>query len=182
MVRFLANNSGMDISLITFHGFAYSGKTLLAKQVEVEGTAEPERQLTWSQRLEGRIQESGVSELFDAVKCMFKRNWSDLWEHTNVGSLRLSLWEDSRWRAYARIAPSPGKVLIIFYTSAFTLCPSEFDQAKQAIKYETWGSEAWSELVFPLDEEGWKTHKGRLHALTRAVYEAWESRDHEDSA
>ncbi len=43
MVRFLADNSGMDISLLTFHGFAYDGKTLLARQVEVEGAAEPDR-------------------------------------------------------------------------------------------------------------------------------------------
>ena len=41
MVRFLAENSGMDISLLTFHGFAYHDKTLLARQVEVEAAAEP---------------------------------------------------------------------------------------------------------------------------------------------
>ena len=40
MVRFLAENSGMDISLLTFHGFAYDGRTLLARQVEVEGAAD----------------------------------------------------------------------------------------------------------------------------------------------
>ena len=27
----------MDISLLTFHGFDYDGKTILAKHVEVEG-------------------------------------------------------------------------------------------------------------------------------------------------
>ena len=37
MVKFLASSSSMDISLLTFHGFDYDGKTLLAKQVEVEG-------------------------------------------------------------------------------------------------------------------------------------------------
>ena len=46
MVRFLADNSGMDISLLTFHGFEYDGKTLLARQVEVEAVAEPERRRT----------------------------------------------------------------------------------------------------------------------------------------
>ena len=33
MVRFLAENTGMDISLLTFHGFTYDGKTFLARQV-----------------------------------------------------------------------------------------------------------------------------------------------------
>ena len=46
MVRFLADNSEMDISLLTFHGFAYDGKTLLARQVEVEAAAETERRST----------------------------------------------------------------------------------------------------------------------------------------
>ena len=41
MVDFLANNSGMDITLITFHGFAYGGKTLFARQVHVDGAADP---------------------------------------------------------------------------------------------------------------------------------------------
>ena len=40
MVKFLAVNTGMDISLLTFHGFAYNGKTLLARQVEVEAAAD----------------------------------------------------------------------------------------------------------------------------------------------
>ena len=43
MVRFLAQNSGMDISLLTFHAFDYDGKTILAKQVEVEAADEPSR-------------------------------------------------------------------------------------------------------------------------------------------
>ena len=42
MVDFLANNSGMDISLITFHSFEYGGKTLLARHVHVEGVADAE--------------------------------------------------------------------------------------------------------------------------------------------
>ena len=37
MVRFLAVNSSMDISLLTFHSFDYDGKIILAKHVEVEG-------------------------------------------------------------------------------------------------------------------------------------------------
>ena len=37
MVRFLAENSGMDVSLLTFHGFNFDGKTILAKQVEIQG-------------------------------------------------------------------------------------------------------------------------------------------------
>ena len=193
MVDFLANNSGMDISLLTFHGFVYDGKTLLAKQVRVEGTVDlappsVRRYLSVTEtreRLERRQAESGVSELFDTVRDMFRENWHGLEEGVNVASLRLSLWEhaESKWRAYARIAPDPGQVRMTFYGRAFDLCPGEFDQAKQAIQYETWGSKwsEWNELTFPLDTAGWETHKEHLYALTQAVYKAWEDRNQEEA-
>ncbi len=41
MARFLAANTSMEISLLTFDGIAYDGKTLLARQVEVEAVADP---------------------------------------------------------------------------------------------------------------------------------------------
>ena len=193
MVRFLADNSGMDISLLTFHGFEHDGRTLLAKQVEVEGatdlvprSAKPYLTVAETKkRLEMRIEESGVSDLFGAVRDMFRRNWRNPQEAFNTGSLRLSFWEpsESKWRAYARIAPDQGRVLIIFYVTATESCHDEFNQAMQAIQqYETWGSEAWPELVFPLDTVGWETHKERLYALTEAVYEVWESRTREDDS
>ena len=191
MVDFLANNSGMDISLLTFHGFVYDGKTLLAKQVRVEGTTElvplsARRYLTVAEtkeRLERRIEESGVSELFDAVRGMCRKNWRNPGETFNTGSLRLSLWDpsESRWRAYARIAPDPGRVLMIFYSPALNLCPGKFDQAKQVIQYETWGSDEWPELVFSLDTAGWETHRELLHKLTQTVYEAWGNREQEEA-
>ena len=189
MVTFLANNSSMDISLLTFYGFAHDGKTLLAKQVRVERATElaplsARRYLSVAEtreRLEERVKESGVSELFDAVRDMFRKNWHSPGESINPGSVRISLWEhiESKLRAYARIAPDPGRVHITFYARAFRLCPGEFDKAKQAIQHETWGS-AWPELAFLLDPGGWETHKERLYALTQAVYEAWESRDQDE--
>ena len=192
MVRFLANNSGMDISLLTFHGFTYNGKTLLARQVEVEGTADldprPARRYLsvaeTRERLARRIEESGVSELFDAVRDMFREKWHDSGESINPGSLSFSLWEhtESRRRAYARINPDPGKVRITFYGRSISLCTDQFDQAKQAIRFDTWGKGTYSELIFPLDPAGWETHKDRLSALTSAVYEAWESGGQEEGS
>ena len=186
MVTFLANNGSMDLSLLTFHGFAHDGKTLLAKQVRVERATDlaplsARRHLSVSetrQRLARRVEESGVSELFDAVRDMFRENWHGLGESINPDSRSLSLWEhtESKWRAYARIAPDPGKVQITFNARAFKLCPGEFDKAKQAIQHKMWGS-ARPELAFQLDPDRWETHKERLYALTQAVYEAWESRD-----
>ena len=38
-----------------------------------------------------------------------------------------------------------------------------------------------TEIQFKLTAEEWDIHKDRLYALTRAVYEAWESKDQEES-
>ena len=195
MVRFLAENSGMDISLLTFHGFAYDGKTLLARQVEVEGAPDTvprqsRRYLSMaerSERLKRSKEEFGVSELFDAVRDMFRENWRGPGEYIGPTALGFYLREHTqsgrRPRAYARINPDPGRVRVIFYGRTLRLCPDEFDQAKHAIQFDTWGEGTYAELAFPVDSAGWETHKERLYALTQAVYEAWESRDQaEDSA
>ena len=83
MVDFLPNNSGMDISLITFHGFAHGGKTLFARQVHVEGATDSEsrsgrRYVSAAEkraRLDELVEESGVAGLFGAVREMFGENW-----------------------------------------------------------------------------------------------------------
>ena len=76
MTRFLAENSGMDISLLTFHGFEYDGKTILAKRVEVEGSEDSDarparRRLSRAERrnlLNGQAREFGVYDTFEDVK------------------------------------------------------------------------------------------------------------------
>ena len=186
MVRFLADNSGMDISLLTFHGFEHDGKTLLAKQVEVEGSADvgpstagrrpgaAERRA----RLDGRLEAFGTSDLFAAVREMFRKNWHGLGENIGPTAIGLRLRQRTetgmRTVSYARIAPQQGKVRIIFYDWAVGLCPGDFDQAKQAIPFETEGWGGKPAVAFPLDPAGWETHKERLYELTQAVYEARE--------
>ena len=195
MVRFLADNSGMDISLLTFHGFKYDGKTLLARQVEVEGVADVDRRpqrrylsvAETRERLARRIEESGVSELFDAVGDMFRENWHGLGEAINVGSLRFSLWEhaESKWLAYARIEPKQGTVQIIFYGRTLNLCPDEFALVKEVLQHDTWRGPSdsegvYEEMQFPLTPAEWEVNKERLYTLTQAVYEAWESSGEEE--
>ena len=121
----------MDISLLTFHAFAYDGKTFLAKQVEVEGVSDLDgrstrRHLSAAEtraRFERSVEESGVPELFGAVRDVFRETWHNPGEAINAGSLRLSLRDHSeaRWRAYARLAPEPGKVQLVFYVPALNV-------------------------------------------------------------
>ena len=186
MVKFLAGN-GLDISLLTFHGFAHAGKTLLAKQVEVEGGIASERPRTArytgrAQReteLDQRIEEYGVRELFDSVVAMFREEWGDWARETrNPTSLTFALptyQNASGWGAYARVDVDED-VWITFRHRAFTLCVDGFKQAMERIEYQTYpqNQDPWGrtdgEVSFPLTAADWNLHKETLTALAQAVY------------
>ena len=145
MVDFLANNSGMDISLITFHGFAYGGKTLFARQVHVDSESRhvdsesrSGRRLSAAERkarLDERVKESGVSELFGAVRDMFGENWPNA--RMRPGATRLSIKLQRLTRA--RIDVWTGRVdIVFFHPGAKAAGLDEFRQALAAIPHETW--------------------------------------------
>ena len=197
MVRFLADNSNMDISLLTFHGFEHDGKTLLAKYVEVQGADEPQRRLTrrrvsateWREMLERRIEESGVSEIFGTVENMFRENWPGSSTRHRAHGLEILLKEPTgagRRAKYARVGAGDGKVRIVFFPLAKALCLNDFTQPVNEIPYETWPKDleplknARTEIQFMLTVEEWETHKERLYALTQAVYAAWESGEQDE--
>ena len=184
MVRFLAENTGMDISLLTFHGFAYDGKTLLARQVEVEAAADPgprpsRRYLSAEKRRElfrRNLEASGMSDTFSAVERMFETNW--LRFSTNPGVWGLSV--KYQGLTYARIDLRERSVNVVFFPRAKALCLDEFRQPIKEIRHSTWPrnreplDDPDTEVHFELAAGAWEEHKERLSALTTAVYEAWE--------
>ena len=200
MTRFLTENSGMDISLLTFHGFTMDGRTILAKRVEVEGPS-PDQPVSRRQsgyvsraerwrRLEDRAKELGAHELFDEVRCIFKKNWPD----SNERPVRLGANIQLRGRAksgryvrrrYARVGPRNRGVTIVFHPNAIELCTDEFRQPIEQIPFQTWprGREdqalqvANTEIQFLLTADEWEAHKEKLTGLVQAVYEAWQNQD-----
>ena len=192
MVRFLADNSGMDISLLTFHGFAYNDKTFLARQVEVEAAADSgqrraRRYVTTAERRERlarRVEDSGVSEIFGTARDMFREDWPRSSTSPGVYGLSIQLQR----RSYARIDIWKGGVGIVFFSRAKALCLDQFRQPVEEFRYETWPrdrdplEDAGTEIHFKFTAEEWETHKNRLGELTRAVYQAWESSGQEESS
>ena len=197
MVNFLVG-SGVDMSILTFRGFEFEGKTLLAKQVEVEGGIASERGRTTrspsrSERreaLDQRADEYGVRDLFDSVTAMFREEWGDWARETpNMNSLSFSLPTDelaSGWGAYARVEPDE-EVWIAFHYRALALCEDGFKQAMERMEYQThpqnnqdpWGRTD-TNVLFPLTAADWKLHKETFTALAQAVYAALEARYDDD--
>ena len=200
MVRFLADR-GIEISLLTFHGYVHEGKTLLARQVRVEAVPEGRRRLSQeeaSNRLERRIEEQTEQwpvgrKLWDAALDMFRTNWPDASEIAYAGTrtgrsdpdwrewplYRLGLQLGRRSYAAVQLAPWGKGLEVIFLQAAVKLCLGEFTQLRKELRFYTWPE------VHPERDTGviqikfrisslaeWRRHKAKLTAVTRSVYEA----------
>ena len=190
MVRFLAENSGMDISLLTFHAFNHEGKTILAKRVEVQGVEDPgsssrsgssyrSRQERWN-RLNERVDRLGIRGLFDSVRAVFRENWSKSDEKHNVKSIGVSLPSSAPLgkSSYVRIdAEDLGEVRIAFYPRAVKLSKDAFRQAIGTIPYETYPPNPdplGTGINFLIDSDKWETYEEEFTQLLQAIYQAWQ--------
>lgn len=103
MVSFLVS-TGVEISLVTFQGFEYNKRTLLARHVEVDSTkAKPPTSSPYS-LFEKRAQTPNTQELLQAVTDMFMRQHSGLWYRHSSSRRNFVLdysWyvmpEESKW-------------------------------------------------------------------------------------
>ena len=192
MVRFLAQNSGMDISLLTFHAFDYDGKTILAKQVEVEAAKEPSRRSTRRRRTQeeldpGLRRESmerfGVRDLVDDVRGMFNEKWPTSTELSFARGIGIRL---DRSRQYARIdAWKKETISIAFFAHTKALCLDEFREPVSKIRYVTERGrepveDPRTDIHFHLTPQEWETHKESLTALVQSIYAAWQNQDEDE--
>lgn len=195
MVRFLAENSGLDISLLTFHGFDEGGKTLLAKRVEVsrseDGLSTPAGRHGRSSAelkaiLDSDLDESDVAGQFEEVKSMFEAKWPKATRSLVAGGRGFSLRfrrPDGKYRALGRFEVRQHELLIVFYPRVIRLCRDEFRPCLAEIEYELWkpGPDPLPEegeqpaITFKVTPEVWTRQKERLTSLVESVYEAWLS-------
>ena len=202
MVRFLAENSAMDISLLTFHGFDQDGKTLLAKQVEVKPedvrVARRIKRKSRAEReeiLSAKLGRSEVAGLFDEVKTMFKENWPKSSERPGGQGLGLRLRRPTGSRRsviYARLDPLRDEVHVLFVRLAIESCRDAFKPCLEEIRFQTWPRDEeplplegeQPVIQFRLTPEAWAEHKDRLTELVQSIeaarIEAWHAAEEED--
>ena len=183
MVKFLAENSAMDLSLLTFHGFTMDGKTILAKQVEVDGseaTGHPvgPRPLSREERLKlltERSEELGVGETFSGIRHLFMNNWKKGSEGIRKDFSYMLL--ERVW--YARLAPESGVVRMAFYPWTINMCSEAFSQIGPEIQSETHRSKyrdkyERDELHLLITPDVWESSSEKLATLTQTIYSAWQ--------
>ena len=166
MVRLLADQ-GVDISLLTFHGYTYAGKTLLARQVQVEPEPDPSTnsrravprlpQRVLVEAVENRIQqheeqwEEGYL-VWNAVRQMFRETFGNFRERVSRSAsdwapyrINFSLRRPrGRMQAAAvqftpeGLRPRGQCAEVIFFPSAVQLRLEEFTQLRREIPYTTY--------------------------------------------
>ena len=200
MVDFLADR-GVDVSLLTFYGFDYGGRTLLAKQVQVESAlSNSSSSIAKAERLrilEKRAKELGIDDLWEAAKQMILDAWnkavqgkrSGLYEDPRVYGITFKLpvrRESGAISSLAfvsiELAQEPSGIAVRYYPRAIDLCKEMFDRLDQEEGYfitrappNAATTERVEEEVFVLLDsfEEWEARREKLEELTRAVYAAW---------
>ena len=203
MAQLLAGK-GVDFSLLTFHGFTYNGATFLARQMPVAAADEPKgagpgRQPGLAERremLEQRIDEhtgkwAETRELWNAGLVMLQENLQSPLEIAGRGR---SEWSRHRLNfrtaasrrniAALQLAPWNNTLEVIFFPPAVQLRLEQFRQLRKEIPFYTWPANSPEkddgviEIKFVIKSSSeWESHKERLAAVTRSVYEALQQSD-----
>lgn len=182
MVNFLADN-GVNITLLTFYGFVHYGKTLLARQVRVEGAREAVSHgaietLSYAERFENLLNyagQHGVRSLYEEVDEMFQEHWHRPSRRINAGqqsaNLYLPIRHESGSRRSARcvwISPEEDVVVVNFFERLTQICKPVLCPALATIPHEI---NHQAGVTFYLRRIEWENHKQTFERLARETYE-----------
>ena len=189
MVDFLTKR-GVDISLLTFHGYSHAGKTLLAKQVQAEPTLisripgdRRERLAERERKTLERAEALGVHDFFKEVVEPFRPLTHKVYprKHGYTFYQQPLKLEDSWLSASHAIRFTEDQnIRIIFYPVSIHLCEAEFSRAEESILFVSEPppnahlTQAVTEQRYCLlDRQAWENHRDTLLGLASAVYKAW---------
>lgn len=193
MVEFLAE-SGVDISLLTFHGYQYGNKTLLAKQVEGsvethdvkpgprQSSAELRRALDERAREldSGDLWRGAVTALDIASMGIPRKEGITFYQY------RITLPDNANvYASHSVVIDQSGKIRVTFFPGAVDVCWDKFQAESETIPFKfekppnapttKRAPEQWYCL---LDKKKWETHKETLIALTKDVHDEWRGIRH----
>ena len=197
MVSYL-HEKGVDIALLTFHGYQYEGRTLLARQVERRDRLDQNGQRPPSPR------RSTGELLLDLAKLAEERGTGQLWRdalqalatpgsHQNptprlagvtfymppLALAELAIVQKAHGSHSVRLDGSRG-IRITFFPTAVHLCLEQFNAARETIPFQdetppnapatTQVDKQW---FCVLDSAQWQAHKDTITGLANAVNDAW---------
>ena len=183
MVSYLADR-GVDIRLLTFHGYMHDGGILLARQVRAADDPRPSSgSPPRAPDLKRRAAEHGVAEIWQDARESLDYSVRTYYTKSGITYLQRSttLPDNVRVRgSHSLTIDEPGKIRITLYPAAVDLCAEEFEQLNDAIPFEAEKPpntpatrRAPNQWYCRLDEREWQSGRARLIEFVRAVEDAW---------
>ena len=192
MVKFLAER-GVDISLLTFHGYQYEGRTLLARQEEraadprSAGRGRRHTDVEFRKAHAERTRELGIESLWQEVLNALSTGTSDKAGEAGITFFlpKLTLPKNNKeqnfYGSHSLVIDESGELRVTFFPAAVHVCKKKFEEQRKTILFEfgtpphapTTGriQVQWS---CRLNAEIWNKHKEILTTLARDVREEWE--------
>lgn len=188
---------GLDISLLTFHGFNHKGETLLARQVEggeprgaqrgAFDTRDPRNRQELYASLRSRAIDRGVEDLWADATRALKTQDDEYPKRSGITFRSLKPLELPELIGYRTVRAShsvdldaSGQVRITFFPAAIALCQKAFIEAKNTIPFQSevppnapTTASVQEQLFVLLDSDLWATHKNALIGLAEKVARQW---------
>ena len=190
-VAYLAER-GIDIRLLTFHGYVHGDGMLLARQVRTaddspsSSTARPR-----ARDLNRKASDHDVAGVWQDAKASLDYSVRTYYTKSGITYLQrtITLPDDVRVRgSHSVTIDEPGKIRITFYPAAVDLCLERFEKLKDAIPFEAEKPpnapathRAPNQWYCRLDEGSWHKGRARLIEFVRDVEDAWRKHKHLES-
>ena len=188
IVNFLAQR-GIEIQLLTFHGFTHEGKLLLARQVEsiaptsTNGRTKESKQAV----LHEAAERLGVKEFFEEVASFIEAR---MLSYRNIGktAYSFSLQEktsDGRptLHSYATLyldSKQPGSLLLILPPRAVRAASDAVNEFCTDVPAAVRTQKSYSALEVGMSRDGWPTMSKPLEQLLLAIVDSWKRRAADD--
>ncbi len=181
MARFLSKG-GIDISVLTFHGFEHSGETLLARQVEVERDAvartgrrtyrsAAERRL----ELQERLVERGLAELFEDVDKALRTSLPDSAQNHGSWGISYSLRAGNGRRRFCHLWVEEKAGLVVRWYPESYYSPDALDSLRTEAVQCRWRAEdnGRDYALWINNAEEWGERRAGLVRFVKTALEHW---------
>lgn len=188
MVDYLAER-GVDIGIVTFHGYARGDAMLLARQVQTaddtpsRSRSRVSNQKAVEQEVHRKAEEYEVVNLLQDARESLDYSVNSYYTKSGITYLQrtIILPDDVHVRTSHSIkVDSPRKIRIIFSPGTVDLCNEDFEQLTKAIPLEAEPPRNVSatrrirkQWFCLLDEESWQNHKERLVDFAQTMEKAF---------
>ena len=193
MVAYLADR-GIDIELLTFHGYVHGEALLLARQVRTPEdrhapSAGQARNVNRKTDINRKAAEHGLAEVWRDARDSLDYSFRTYYTKSGITYQQrmTTLPDDVRVRgSHSVTIDDAGKIRITLYPAAVDLCHDDFERLKEVISFKrekppnapaTRG--APHQWYCRLDEQSWQAHRDRLVEFIRTVEDAWRKHEHE---